>query len=406
MGGDAGPRTAAPRAAPSHDPAELAALEAAAMGFVDEKALARVLSPDAREEQRELSREQRYQRLLEEPDDTASLGRWHEVEANMSYAELPEGMADVGGKYFQYRPTNMSDANAPPPKLGELIGPESKMFYSRAFSTQDEQGNAMMVNLRSDGTVENHHPVRPIAPEKMPSFKDRQMIGLPGAKTPAGYTSDSTPGSGNMAQDNASLREGGRGYGHHECDKDGRDDHYASADNMAAHLNSMYDYATLFPGSKLSINDLSNVDGNTFNPHKTHFCGGAGDFRYPHGEGSLNAVPTSEEDLFRLQSKVFLDERWGAETINLGSSLKGKIYGKNVEYNSGHNDHIHTRIGPKQNQPGFRQQGCPVPKQSSMPGNELQSGQAGTRPARPQQPATAGDQDAEGIREHLKKRSK
>ena len=234
----------------------------------------------------------------------------------------------AGNRHYQYG--LQGDEGDSARTRSDLIG-DSDQFYSRAFveskTTKDaktgkETTTPQVRVLKPDGTV-----------GLMDANKDG-MVELPAS----GF------GFGTHNRNDVNLPNG-RPQG----------DQWGRPESIARTMNTMADYATLFPGSSLSIGDLSDPAGSSpllntgsTTRHGSHYHGSQADLQYPSANSSSATTPTSGDDLFRMRSLMRLGEGRGFDNYYAGTGLNGKLFpgtDTSVGYNRDHNDHLHMGAG-------------------------------------------------------------
>jgi hypothetical protein len=205
----------------------------------------------------------------------------------------------------------------------ELIGPDSAQFLSRTFPHDEDQ----------DGT---HDGVRTLEDD--------------------GSVTELLTNASGMVE----LSPMGRGFTTHnrnDVDVDGvpLQDQCGAPSHVAAVMNTMADYETQYPGSEVSLGDLSTCTGDSpllFTDrtvrHETHFDGSQVDLQYPQGEASTNVAPTSGPDIGRTQTLVDGAQDWGMDHIYGAPSLRDDLEfdaGTSSGFNKGHANHLHMGTG-------------------------------------------------------------
>lgn len=224
------------------------------------------------------------------------------------------------------------------PQRGDLTGPNRDRFFAQAFpgsrtetvttrdrrgrETQTERQREFVTSLRADGTTATLNA------------NDQGMVELP------------TSGYGFTTHNRNDVRINGQA----------QPDQWGSAANVARTMNTLADYRTMFPGSTISVGDLSDdrggspllYDNNPHRRHGSHYGGSQVDTQYPSGTGSTNRSPTGAEDRFRLNSLVRLGEQRGMDNYYMGTGLNGRMVldeDTSAGYNAEHNDHLHMGRG-------------------------------------------------------------
>lgn len=134
-------------------------------------------------------------------------------------------------------------------------------------------------------------------------------------------------------------------------------DGWGTADNVAKFINLSGLYESQFRGDRLHFGDLSTETGNSpefstkkgWRRHSTHYNGSQADIRYVDSSGRTiigqGSRAAGMSDPVRVQTIVDIANRLGMDHIHLGTPLQEIIKGSGVNFNRGHNDHIHIGTG-------------------------------------------------------------
>lgn len=236
-------------------------------------------------------------------------------------AGTPGFSTSVNGATWQW------DAHAEDPdrvlRARDLMGGQASQVFSRAFTTAnpDHADRTDVTVLNADGTV------------SVQAGNEHGMVELPES------------GHGFRTHNRDDVR-----VGRHQ-----QPDQWGTAASIARTMNIMSDYATLFPGSSVSIGDLSTDEGdsprlydNRPQRHATHYDGSQVDLQYVDGAGSTNRASTEDANLFRQRSFLRTAENWGMNNFHAAPSLEGQLFpaeGTTMHYNRGHADHLHMGSG-------------------------------------------------------------
>lgn len=283
------------------------------------------LTPRAAFEQRYLAQrsqevdpsEERWKRLSEE--EIAAL-------ASVPEEERP-GPGEAGYHTAIGEDTWQWDAHAQDPETplrrGDLMGGDADQVFSRAFSTAnpDYEDRTDVTVLNADGT------------SSVLSANEHGMVELPES------------GFGFTTHNRDDVRVNGQP----------QPDQWGSAASVTRTMNTMSDYRTMFPGSTLSIGDLSTDTGNSprlysnrATRHATHYDGTQVDLQYPHGTGSTNWASTEDGDLFRHRSLVRTAEDWGFDNFHASRRLRNDLFETpeaDMHHSRPHDNHLHMGQG-------------------------------------------------------------